>query len=191
MRPILQIYLFSNRLTLFDLQILAFYNSYRFGDTMTTTNTPQVSDLDKELQERGEKLIKPTTLPKDFPPYPPDYFHSQMNYGSTNGMTAGAKSQEYRRRAVFSTLRSLDYEKVLAACLAYSRLPRMGTLLFALVWGGAVLSFNWSKVDQLKASVGGVAAVVPALAGNAIPMTPEQARAAQKEELRKLFDQAN
>ena len=158
---------------------------------MNTTNTPQVSDQDKELNELGERLIKPLTLPKDFPPYPPDYFHSQIDLGSTEGMTAGAKSQEFRRRATISTNRWFDYERVLAACLKYSRLPRMGTLFFALVWGAAVLAFNWSKVQELKASMGGVAAVVPALAGKASPMTPEQARAAQQEELRKLFDQAN
>ena len=77
---------------------------------------------------------------------------------------------------------------MLAACLARTRLARIAAFLFALTWGAAMLAFNWSKVDQVKASLGGAAAVVPGLASMAKPMTPEQARALQQEELRKLFD---
>lgn len=155
---------------------------------MNPTNTTQVSDLDKELQELGEKLIQPDKVPPD---WPKDFFHTRMDFGSTAGMTNGAKFKQFRHRTMYSALRASAYEKVLQACLARSRVARMAALAFALVWGAGVLAFNWSKVEQVKASLWGAAAVVPALAGNAIPMTPEQARAAQKEELRKLFDQAN
>ncbi len=152
---------------------------------MTTTNTPQVSDLDKELQALGEALIQPEKLP---PNWPKDFFHTRMDFGSSAHMTSGAKSRAFRHRAIYSTLRSSAYEKVLAACLARTRVARTLAFLFALAWGGGMLAFNWSKVDQVKASMGGVAALVPGVASMAKPMTPEQARAAQQEELRKLFD---
>lgn len=156
---------------------------------MTTTKTPQVSDLDKELQALGEALIQPEKLP---PNWPKDFFHTRMDFGSSAHMTSGAKSRAFRHRAIYSTLRSAAYEKVLAACLARTRVARTLAFLFALAWGGGMLAFNWSKVDQVKASVGGVASIVPgmgAVAGAA--MSPEKARAAQQEELRKFFDQNN
>lgn len=152
---------------------------------MNPTHPHQVSDLNKELQALGESLIQPDKVP---PWWPKDFFHDQMDFGSTVGMTNGAKGRAFKHRVICSTLRSSAYEKVLAACLARTRLARIAAFLFALAWGAGMLAINWSKVDQVKASLGGVAAVVPGVASMAKPMTPEQARAAQQEELRKLFD---
>lgn len=152
---------------------------------MNPTHPHQVSDLDKEMQALGESLIQPDKVP---PWWRKDFFHGQMYFGSTAGMTNGAKGRAYRQRVVDSFLRSLSYEKVLAWCRARTRPARIAAFLFALTWGAAMLAFNWSKVDQVKASLGGAAAVVPGLASMAKPMTPEQARALQQEELRKLFD---
>ena len=155
---------------------------------MNPTHPHQVSDLDKEMQALGESLIQPDKVP---PWWPEDFFRGRMDFGSTAGMTNGAKGRAFRHRVTCSTLRSLAYEKVLAACLARTRLARIAAFLFALTWGAAMLAFNWSKVDHVKASLGGAAAVVPGLASMAKPMTPEQARALQQEELRKLFEEAN
>ncbi len=152
---------------------------------MNPTHPHQVSDLDKELQALGEALIQPEEVP---PWWPKDFFHSRMDFGSTAGMTNGAKGRAFRHRVICSTLRSSAYEKVLAACLARTRLARIAALLFALTWGAGMLAFNWSKVQDAKTSLSGAAALVPGVASMAAPLTPEQARAAQKEELRKLFD---
>lgn len=149
--------------------------------------TSELSTVDQELQALGEALIQPKDIPNGFPK---DFFHQRMDFGSTAGMTNGAKSKAFRHRALYSTLRASAYEKVLSACLARTRVARTCAFVVALVWGIGMVAFNYSKVSELKASVGGLAAVVPglgALAGGAsgASMTQEQARAAQLEMLRK------
>jgi outer membrane murein-binding lipoprotein Lpp len=146
-----------------------------------TPQQPQASAADQKLQALGEALIQPATIPNG---WPKDFFHHTMDFGSTAGMTNGAKSKAFRHRALYSTLRASAYEKVLSACLARTRVARTVCFLFALVWGVAMLAFNYSKVGELKASVGTLASVVPGLGA---PMTPEQAQAAQMEALRKQF----
>lgn len=128
---------------------------------MTNPQSP-VSAIDQELEALGNALIKPTSVPPD---WPADFFHSRMDFGSTAGMTNGAKNRQFRHRVLYSSLRSSAYDKVLASCLARTRVARTFAFLFALVWGGGMLALNYSKVDQLKASVGSVAAVIPGLGG--------------------------
>lgn len=152
-----------------------------------TTNQPPLSAFDQELEALGNALIKPTSVPPD---WPADFFHSRMNFGSTTGLTNGAKNRQFRHRVLYSSLRSSAYEKVLAACLARTRVARTVAFLFALVWGGGMLALNWSKVGELKASLASVAAVIPGLGGLAgqtgAQMTPEQM---QLQELRRQLGQ--
>lgn len=152
-----------------------------------THHQPQVSPTTQELRTLGQTLIQPEALP---PNWPADFFDPVMDFGSTVGMTNGAKSRQFRHRALYSALRASAYEKVLSACLARTRVARTLAFLFALVWGAGMLAFNYSKLDGLKASASGAAAIVPglgAVAGEA--MTPEQARAAQDDAIRKVFGQ--
>lgn len=152
-----------------------------------TTHQPSVSAIDQELEALGNALIKPASVPPD---WPADFFHSRMDFGSTAGMTNGEKNRQFRHRVLYSSLRSSAYEKVLASCLARSRVARTFAFLFALVWGGGMLALNYSKVGELKASLSSVAAVIPGLGGLAgqpgAQMTQEQA---QMQELRRQLGQ--
>ena len=141
---------------------------------MTQPKSP-VSAIDQELQALGEALIQPEQLPPNFPK---DFFHQHMEFPSTNGMTNGAKFREFRHRALYSALRASAYEKVLSACLARTRLARIAAFIFALVWGGCVLSLNWSKTEQIKTSLVAMVSIVPGLGGMVQgkgALTPEQA----------------
>lgn len=148
-----------------------------------------VSLRNQELRAIGAAFILPENIPDDFR-FPVDFMDEVMVHPSTDGMTSGMKSVAWRMRALWNAMRSMAYEKALAAALSRTRLARVCTTVFAVVWCLGMFAANWSKVDQLKASVGGIAAVVPGLGGLASGAgTPEQARAAQLEALRRQMNE--
>lgn len=128
---------------------------------MTQPQTPpEIDALTAELRILGNELIKPETVPPD---WPEDFFDPVMNYGTTTHMTQAQKSAEYRRRALYATLRASAYEKALASAKRRTRAARFWCFTFAIVWGLGVFAVNHQQIGAVKNAVGAVSAVVPGL----------------------------
>lgn len=111
-------------------------------------------------RELGDQHIKPSKVPAD---WPADFFSPTMAYGSTTHMTQGQKSVEYRRRALYSALRSIAYDKVRGAALAKTRRLRLAALAFALVWGAGVLAWHYDQLGEVAQGVSAIGSMAPAL----------------------------
>lgn len=120
---------------------------------------PQPIETDP-FREMGDLHIKPSKVPAD---WPSDFFAPRMAYGSTTHMTQGQKSVEYRRRALYSALRSIAYDKVRDAALAKTRRLRLAALAFALVWGAGVLAWHFDQLGEVAQGVSAIGSMAPAL----------------------------
>jgi len=114
-----------------------------------------ISEINKRRRTIGN-LIKPHQVPDD---WPDDFFDDVMEYGSTLDKTQNQKAKEYRRRAFYSTLRALAYDKVVEAVHKKTLFYRNLVLYFLLFWCIIILAIHTTTISSSISST--IALIIP------------------------------
>lgn len=113
----------------------------------------QETPMEIHYRELGEANIKPAKVAGD---WPQDFFAPRMQFGPMRSMTQNQKAAEFRRRALYSQLRALSYEKVRQAALKKTSGLRTMAFWFAIVWGAGVLAVHYNKLGDLTQGTGAI-----------------------------------